>query len=640
MKLAISLALVIALVSISAAQAVRADEQQPLKVDPTVIQAEQARIAAVAKASPSVLAIFVPGGQGGGSGVVISPDGYALTNFHVARPCGTFMKCGMSDGKLYDAVIVGLDPVGDVGLIKLFGRTDFPAAELADSDSVQPGDWCFTMGNPFLLATDFYPSVAYGVVSGVHRYQYPSGTLLEYTDCLQVDAAINPGNSGGPLFDAQGRLLGINGRGSFEKRGRVNVGVGYAISINQIKNFLGDLKSGRIVDHATLGAQVSTSDDGRVLVSDILEHSDAYRRGLRYDDEIIFFAGRPVHSVNQLKNLLGIFPKGWRVALTYRRDGKNVDTFVRLMGVHTEAELLAKMDSEKELQPQQPNPRRPRNGRHPNDEPKPGQQPDDKHQPGEQPKLPPNSEELDQAVRTPVPDELKKQFEERTGYANFYFNRENTQRVWKALAAQGDFADAAGQWTISGQQIAAGPLFGVPTPPGQSIPTGPVTIHLAADQCDMDLPTSPAPSKINVADGIDAGANPTVLNPPGSGGLLAALHLWRKLLVGGPGKYGQVTYEGLSPVAGHNGLCDVLLAVGDGVESRFFVDPADGTLLCIEMYPDDDSDPCEVYFSQYRPEQGRNLPHRMEVHCGDVVFGVFALMNFDLQTATDEAPEK
>ena len=91
----------------------------------------------------------------------------------------------------------------------------------------------------------------------MHRYQYPAGTLLEYTDCIQTDAAINPGNSGGPLFDAEGRLIGINGRGSFEKRGRVNVGVGYAISINQIKNFLGRLKSGRIVDHATLGARVA-----------------------------------------------------------------------------------------------------------------------------------------------------------------------------------------------------------------------------------------------------------------------------------------------------------------------------------------------------------------------------------------------
>ena len=151
-------------------------------------------------------------------------------------------------------MIVGIDPTGDVALIKLLGREDFPAAELGDSDLVRAGDWCFAVGNPFLLATDFQPSISYGIVSGVHRYQPPAGTLLEYTDCIQTDAAINPGNSGGPLFDAQGRLIGINGRGSFEKRGRVNVGVGYAISINQIKKFLGCLHSGRIVDHATLGS--------------------------------------------------------------------------------------------------------------------------------------------------------------------------------------------------------------------------------------------------------------------------------------------------------------------------------------------------------------------------------------------------
>src|SRR5262245_15701793 len=437
-----SIAVLLALLLASLVAAARADEQK-LAVDPAVAKAEQARIAAVAKAAPSVLAIFVPGGQGGGSGVIISPDGYALTHFHVARPCGTFMKCGLQDGKLYDAVIVGLDPVGDVGLIKLYGRDDFPAAEIADSDEVEAGDWCFTMGNPFLLATDLHPRVAYGVVSGVHRYQYPAGTLLEYTDCLQVDAAINPGNSGGPLFDAQGRLIGINGRGSFEKRGRVNVGVGYSISINQIKNFLGDLKSGRILDHAPLGAQAATSDNGRVLVSDILEHSDAFRRGLRYDDEIISFAGRPIHTVNGFKNVLGIFPKGWRVALTYRRDGKNFDTSVRLMGVHTESELLAKIAGQKEVEPPQPNPRQPKGRPNQPGQPKPGDTP----KPGER------GEDLDKAVKNPIPEELKKQYEARQGYANYYFNRQNTERIWHGLIARGDFSQANGTWTITGQQL-------------------------------------------------------------------------------------------------------------------------------------------------------------------------------------------
>src|SRR5205814_2389882 len=143
--------------------------------------------------------------------------------------------------------------------------------------------WCMAMGNPFLLATDFNPTVTFGLVSGVHRYQYPAGTLLEYTDCIQVDASINPGNSGGPLFSMNGELIGINGRGSFEKRGRVNSGVGYAISINQIKNFMGHLRAGIDSDHATLGASVGTADPDapvpQMVVKQILDESDACRRG-------------------------------------------------------------------------------------------------------------------------------------------------------------------------------------------------------------------------------------------------------------------------------------------------------------------------------------------------------------------------
>ncbi len=251
-------------------------------------------------------------------------------------------------------MIVGLDPTGDVALIKLLGREDFPAAELGDSDLVRAGDWCFAVGNPFLLATDFQPSISYGIVSGVHRYQPPAGTLLEYTDCIQTDAAINPGNSGGPLFDAQGRLIGINGRGSFEKRGRVNVGVGYAISINQIKKFLGYLHSGRIVDHATLGATVATDERGRVIVSNILDTSDAYRRGLRYGDQLLSFAGRPVTTVNGFKNVLGTFPRGWRVPLTFRHEGETRNVYVRLAGVHSREELLAKIEQPQGMPPEHP----------------------------------------------------------------------------------------------------------------------------------------------------------------------------------------------------------------------------------------------------------------------------------------------
>jgi len=113
-----------------------------LKAEPdqAVLDAEAVRIATIEKAKPAVLSIFEAQGRGGGSGVVISADGYAITNFHVAQPCGAAMKCGMADGRVYDAVLVGLDPTGDLALIKLLGRDDFPLPKWADSDQVRTGD--------------------------------------------------------------------------------------------------------------------------------------------------------------------------------------------------------------------------------------------------------------------------------------------------------------------------------------------------------------------------------------------------------------------------------------------------------------------------------------------------------------------
>src|SRR5579884_2882118 len=310
-------------------------------LDQRVLEMEKQRVAVIEKVQPSVVAVLT----GGGSGVLISEDGYALTNFHVTEAArGAVMKCGLPDGKLYDAVLVGLDKVGDVALIKLLPKNKgdkFPYAKLGDSDKLQAGDWSFAMGNPFLLATDFTPTVTFGLISGVHRYQYPAGTLLEYTDCIQIDTSINPGNSGGPLFNVDGELIGINGRGSFEKRGRVNSGVGYAISINQIKNFLPQLKAGMDTDHASLGFRLETDDEEgglvKLLVRQIIP-SDAMRRGVDVDDQLVAFAGQRLRSVNQFKNLLGLYPKGWRLPIVYRRvnDKKQIEThetLVRLMGV-------------------------------------------------------------------------------------------------------------------------------------------------------------------------------------------------------------------------------------------------------------------------------------------------------------------
>lgn len=372
-------------------------------LDPALAELEQRQVETIARVSPAVVAVFGPGGQGGGSGVLISPDGYALTNFHVTGE-SPFFQCGLSDGRHYYAVIVGLDPVGDIALIRLLGRDDFPHAALGDSDNVRVGDVVIAIGNPFLLATDFTPTVTMGIVSGLHRYQEPAGDgRLEYTDCIQTDAAVNPGNSGGPLFDLNGNVIGINGRISLEKRGRVNVGVAYAISTRQIQHFLEGLRGGLIVDHASLGATVQTADDGRVVVDRVLETSDAYRRGLREGDEVVTFAGRAIQSANDLQNVLGTLPKNWKVEMTYRRQGEKKTVFIRLLGLESGT----------------------------------------RGQTSDKPDLGRVMEKLS------LPKEVGAVYEKRDGFANYYFNRQYRDQLLTAMKSAGDFSNAKGAWKLT-----------------------------------------------------------------------------------------------------------------------------------------------------------------------------------------------
>ena len=554
-----------------------------------VLQSEQRRIAAIAKARKAAISVFSPGGGGGGSGVVISSDGYALTNFHVVRPAGNFMQCSMPDGVLYDAVIVSIDPTGDVAMIKLLGRDDFPTAEMGDSNKVQVGDWCFAIGNPFLLATDFQPTVTYGIVSGTHRYQYPAGTLLEYADCIQTDASINPGNSGGPLFNAEGQLIGINGRGSFEKRGRVNVGVGYAISINQIKHFMGYLRSGRIVDHATLGASMTSDDEGRVIVSNILESSDAYRRGLRYGDELVAFGGRDITTVNGFKNVLGIFPRGWRVPLSFRRDGKRYDIHVRLSGVHSPEELVSKVQRQPPQKPQPGKEKDKPDGENPEEE-------KDKPE-GEKPKVRPGQ----RPGPRPVPAHAAKLIQKRRGYANFYFNQLNRDRVWKNFSKAGSFTDATGVWRLKGTM-------------NERL----VEIDMEQERVTGSFPVGPARVEI----GTDLSNQ---LGPDGSGGLLVALHCWQRLLREGPAQFGDLYYLGTMSLPGREGVVDVLVGTYDVVECRFMFDPATGRMVALELFTDPDNDVCELRFPAEQEVDGRTYPKRIVVQHGDQTFGEIEL---------------
>lgn len=541
----------------------------PVKIDPILQQAENDRIASIDRARPSAVSVYVPGGGGGGSGVLISPDGYALTNFHVTSPAGVFMRCSLADGNVYDAVLVGIDPVGDLAMIRLLGRDDFPFAKMADSRLAKAGDWCMVIGNPFLLASNLQPTVTWGILSGVGRYQYPSGTLLEYADCLQTDASINPGNSGGPIYNDRGELLGIVGRASFEKRGRVNVGVGYAISIHQAKNFLGYLRSGRIVDHATLGATATTDPDGSVSVSNILESSDAYRRGLRYGSEILTIDGRAVQTANDVQNVMGTLPSNWRVKLAFREQGKTIETLVRLRSVHRQDELLQKMSAA--LPP--PPPRKEEK----NEEEKPKEE-------GEGGKLP-NLDDLkklkDKIIgkakpKKKYPKAVEALLAARKGYGNYHFN----------LIEQDDFIrELRGQFPTGKEGDArAWMLTGVT----DDAAAKPVAIRV--DSGNMALMIGDEALEIKTkADLYDAVDQRTIA------GILPALDAWRRMMATGPKKFGESFYLGTMPLGGERPLRDCMVGIDGEMEIRWLSHPETHALEVVEVFADRDMDPAELW---------------------------------------------
>ena len=285
-----------------------------------VQEADARRIAVVDRVAPSVVCVSDSLDRGGGSGVIIDPQGYGLTNYHVVA--GLVEKRrglgGLSDGQLYELEVLGIDPTGDVAMFRLLGREMYPYSELGDSDAVQIGDTAIAMGNPFSLSEDSTPSVSVGLVTGTHRYQYGVGNNLIYSDCIQTDAAINPGNSGGPLFNEAGEIIGINGRISVNTRGRFNVGFGYAISSNQIKRFIPALRAGLLARHGTMEATVENRT-GAVVFNEVRAGWAAYRAGVARGDVLLSLAGRRIDSANHFASLLGTYPSGWTVQMEIER---------------------------------------------------------------------------------------------------------------------------------------------------------------------------------------------------------------------------------------------------------------------------------------------------------------------------------
>lgn len=272
---------------------------------------------------------------GGGSGVIITEDGYCVTNHHVAGTQNS-TKVTLHSGKQYSARLVCTDAIGDITLFKIDGGDDkFPFIQFGDSDKLEMGQYVIACGNPFGITMrdadlKMYPTITLGIVSAVHRNQQT------YFDCIQTDAAVNPGNSGGPLVTLDGRLVGINGRIATRYMNRVNSGVGYAIPSNQIRNFLPAMMKGGErgkIYHGMVGglqiAEQNTQGEGARVIG-VRPDSTADSAGFRRGDLIVRVNEYPVFNRERYLGAIGIYPEKTEVTIRVKRDDGTADLKVEL----------------------------------------------------------------------------------------------------------------------------------------------------------------------------------------------------------------------------------------------------------------------------------------------------------------------
>jgi serine protease Do len=271
--------------------------------------------------------------RGTGSGVIISPDGYILTNNHVAGDADQ-IKVTLGDGREFNAKRIGSDPETDLAVIKI-DATGLPFAKLGDSDKVEQGEWVIALGSPFGLQQ----TMTAGIVSATGRDLRGIGQS-QFTDFIQTDASINPGNSGGPLVDMNGEVIGINTL-IFSQTGQSN-GVGFSIPSNLAHKVYAQLiKTGKVT-RAYLGvllkpvtpaiaSSVGYHGTEGALVDDVAKSdSPAARAGLRSGDVITEFEGKSVKSPKELTEMVADARVGTAAQVKYVRDGREESATVRL----------------------------------------------------------------------------------------------------------------------------------------------------------------------------------------------------------------------------------------------------------------------------------------------------------------------
>ena len=270
-----------------------------------------------------------PTQHGLGSGVIVTKDGYLLTNNHVVDGADE-VKVALQDGRELEARVIGRDPKTDVAVLKIEGK-DLSFVTMADSEKIEVGDLVLAVGNPFGIGQ----TVTMGMISATGR----GNVGVDYEDFIQTDAAINPGNSGGALVDVDGRLIGINT--AILSRSGGNQGIGFAIPANLARDIMEKLVQngkvtrgyvGLMIQDVTQGLarQFKLKDTRGALVGDVVPKGPADKAGVKSGDVVMEFAGKPVRDSRQFRLNVARVAPGEQVALKVLRDGETKTVEVKI----------------------------------------------------------------------------------------------------------------------------------------------------------------------------------------------------------------------------------------------------------------------------------------------------------------------
>ncbi|MFZ1830044.1 MAG: DegQ family serine endoprotease, partial [Candidatus Competibacteraceae bacterium] len=278
-----------------------------------------------------------------GSGFIISPDGYILTNAHVAQDVDKIIV-RLSDQRERPAKVIGVDELTDVAVLKIEGE-NLPTVKIGDSDTLEVGEWVLAIGSPFGLER----TATQGIVSAVGR-NLPSGTYVPF---IQSDVAVNPGSSGGPLFNLRGEVVGINSQIYSSTGGYM--GLSFAIPIKLAIQVVDQLKATGEVTRGWLGillqsvnndlAEAFKLDRPRgALVAQILPDSPAASAGFKPGDIILRYAGEPVEDSSQLPRMIGVTPVGKTIAMSILRNGEPLEIKATIARLEAAEDRVSTMD--------------------------------------------------------------------------------------------------------------------------------------------------------------------------------------------------------------------------------------------------------------------------------------------------------